>query len=242
MNLLEFKRRLMIEPDSRDPEFLAACERGGEYAAAAAESARFERTLKTALNVSVPSGLAEQIIRHQRMAGNSPRRIPQLWALAAGVFLAVAVGVFGLFRLYGPGEDLGAHLAWHWEFDGHAVMAMAEEPADPVAFEQVFSEFGLHVTPELMQRIRISKFCPTPDGRGAHFVLETGEGPVTVLYMPNTRIEGHAERFALAEGIEAWVFNVERGSMALLAEAGRDKAALADELRRNVSFPARLQT
>lgn len=242
MNLLEFKRRLMTEPDSRDPEFLAARERGGEFAAAAAEAECFERSLKAALDVPAPSGLAEQIIRRRRMEGNSPRRIPHVWALAAGVFLAVAVGVFGLFRLYGPGEDLGAHLAWHWNMDGHVVLAMAEAPADPAVFEQVFGELGLSVTPELMQRIRINKFCPTPDGRGAHFVLETGEGLVSVLYMPNTRIEGHAERFALAEGIDAWVFNVERGSMALVAETGRDKAALADELRRHVSFPARLET
>lgn len=88
-----------------------------------------------------------------------------------------------------------------------------------------------------MEKVRLSKFCPTPDGAGAHAVLDTDEGPVTLFYMPRTRVPDAPYSVELPNGMEGWVFNLERGSMALVAEAGRDTPELASEIKRQLSFP-----
>ena len=54
MNLLEFKRRLMTDPADRSEEMRAARAAGGEFAAEAEASDRFEAKLHQALNVPAP--------------------------------------------------------------------------------------------------------------------------------------------------------------------------------------------
>ena len=97
-------------------------------------------------------------------------------------------------------------------------------------------DLGVHVEHELMETIRLAKFCPTPDGRGAHAVLETDGGPVTLFYMPRSQAPDAPRKVSLPDGKEGWLINVERGSMALIADSGRDARDLADEIQRQLSF------
>lgn len=240
MNLLEFKRRLMTEPGNRDPEFVAARNLGAGFAVAAAESDRFERSLKQALAVPAPPRLAEEIILRQSSEATHtaiPDRM-RLFAVAAALALTVAVGSI-VFIERGPGpQALEQHLAWHWQLDGaHALEVSARSPTGSQQVRQVFSELGLHVEDELIERVRLSKFCPTPDGAGAHVVLETDDGPVTLLFMPRTQVPEAPLTVEIANGMEAFVVNLARGSLAVVAETGRDMPALAEEIRRQVSFP-----
>jgi len=239
MKLAEFKRKLMTDPHSRDPEFLAARENDEEFARLAEESARFEDRLKKALEVPVPDKLAEDILLRQSMeASSSKRRMPVFLATAAAVVLAVGVGIFVMFDSEGPGhQDLAEYLAWHWELDGpEAVATSLHRPSEADQIQRVFSDLGVHVEHELMETIRLAKFCPTPDGRGAHAVLETDGGPVTLFYMPRSQAPDAPRKVSLPDGKEGWLINVERGSMALIADSGRDARDLADEIQRQLSF------
>lgn len=238
MNLFEFKKRLMTDPSDRSPELRAARASGEEFAAAAAEADRFEAMLQRALNVPAPRGLAEHIILRQSLEGESNRpRWPQLTALAAALALAVAVTTFTMMPRTSMG-DLQQHIAWHWEHDGPQVLAASAgrvEP-DPNQVQQVLAEFGLHVEPELLEQVRMTKFCPTPDGAGAHIVLATAAGPVTLYYMPRTRIPSSPANIRLNDGMEAVALNVERGSLAVIAEPGADAPELAREIARQMAF------
>ena len=239
MNLLEFKRRLMTDPADRSVEMRAARAAGGEFAAEAEASDRFEAKLHRALSVPAPRGLAESVILRNSLEQDSRRpRWPQLTALAAGLALAVAVTTFTLW----PGKtSMGAlqqHLAWHWELDGPQVLATAaaRTQADPNQVQQVLSEFGVQLAPEMLEQVRLTKFCPTPDGAGAHIVLSTESGPVTLYYMPRTRLPTSPTRVRLEDGMEAFALNVERGSMALIAEPGTNMPILAREISRQLAF------
>lgn len=239
MNLFEFKKRLMTEPSDRSPEMRAARAAGDEFAAAAAESDRFEAVLHGALNVPVPHGLADSIILRQSLAGESKtRRWPQFVALAAVLALAVAVTTFTML----PGKtsmgDLQQHISWHWQHDGPQVLAASANrmQADPNQVQHVLSEFGVQVEPALLEQVRMTKFCPTPDGAGAHIVLATASGPVTLYYMPRTRVPSSPARIQLDDGMEAVALNVERGSLAVIAEPGVDAPELAREIARQLAF------
>ncbi len=238
MNLLEFKRRLMTDPYSRDPEFVAARAKGGEYARAAAEADTFEAQLQKALDVRVPQKLAENIILRQSMTPAPRLRSAHRYlAVAAAMVMAVAISTIIYFQPGAPHEDLHQHLAWHWEMDGPATLAVSEHsPSDEDHVRRIFSELGVHLDHDLLANVRLTKFCPTPDGAGAHAVLATDDGPVTLFYMPQTRVSGSPSHVRLADGMEGWIVDLPRGSMALIAESGRDTAALADEIRRKLSF------
>lgn len=67
---------------------------------------------------------------------------------------------------------------------------------------------------QLSGRIAFIKFCPTPDGRGAHMVVSTDQGPMTIIYMPKTRVtDGEMVRF---DQMHALLVNLEHGSAAII--------------------------
>jgi len=244
MNLLEFKRRLMTDPADRSAEMRAARAAGGEFAAAAEESDRFEARLHQALNVPVPHGLADSITLRQSLEEQSQHkhsgksRWPKLAAVAAALALAVAVTTFNMFPSQTSMGDLKQHIAWHWQHDGPQVLAASagRDQADPLQVEQVLSEFGVQVEPELLEQVRMTKFCPTPDGAGAHIVLATESGPVTMYYMPRTRVPASPSTIELQDDMQAVALNLERGSLALIAEPGVDMPKLAREITRQLAF------
>jgi hypothetical protein len=239
MNLAEFKRRLMTDPHSRDAEFLAARRKDEEFARLAADSAAFEDKLQKALRVPVPDKLAEDILLRKSMKSSSSRpRMPFFLAAAAALVLAVGVSVFVMLDSDAPGHhDLAEYLAWHWEMDGPAAISTSHDHAgDAEQIRRIFSDLGVHVEHELMESIRLAKFCPTPDGSGAHVVLETDDGPVTMFYMPRSQARDAPRLVELPDGMQGWLINLERGSMALIAESGRDTSDLVDEIQRKLSF------
>ncbi|MFU8877219.1 MAG: DUF3379 family protein [Wenzhouxiangellaceae bacterium] len=244
MNLLEFKRQLMTAPRERTGEMRQARAQGGEFALAAAESDRFESVLDRALQVPAPHALADSIILEQSLSAQSSStgglspRWPQISAIAASLTLAVALVTFLVVgRQGGDGIDIQAYLAGHWAHDGPQVVAASDaQPSSLDRIEYVFSELGVQLSPELMQRVRVSKFCPTPDGAGAHVVLATDQGPVTMYYMPRTRIPGAPSNFSFNGNMDATVINLERGSLALVAESGVKTPELVREISRQLSF------
>ncbi|MGB0515205.1 MAG: DUF3379 family protein, partial [Wenzhouxiangellaceae bacterium] len=209
----------------------------------------FERALQRALDVPVPNALADRIILDQSMSGGSAGWTRWM-SMAAALALAVALTTFGLLER-GPDHampavadgarptlaELERHIAWHWEHDGPmAVNAAFEQPDESDHVQFIFSELGVQLEPELLSQVRLSKFCPTPNGDGVHAVLETDQGPVTVYFMPHTRIPTSPATIPLPNGQESLAINLERGSMALIAETGADMPELAREIVRQLTF------
>lgn len=239
MNLLEFKRRLMTDPGDRGAGMRDARKSGSEFAAAAAESDQFEALLRRALEVPVPHALGESIVLHQSLESETPRAIawPRFAAVAAALALAVALTTVLLPQQTSMAE-LEQHIAWHWQYDGPEVMAASADrlQADPDHVQRVLAEFGVQIEPGLLEQVRMTKFCPTPDGAGAHIVLATASGPVTLYYMPRTRLPSSPAGIELEDGMVATALNVERGSLVVVAEAGTDTPELAREIARQLAF------
>jgi len=248
MNLADFKRRLMTEPGLKSQEMLVARRTSGEFAEAAARSDRFERSLMRALQVPVPHALADQIILRQSLENPDQDAQPRwAWmAMAATVALAVALSSFNLLDRSGhpPGPDasmpslaqLEEHITWHWSHDGPAVIATAmQAPTDQLQLARLLSEFGLDLAPELLERVRLGKVCPTPNGAGAHLVLLTDAGPVTAYFMPRTRLPESPLEITLGNGQRSWAVNLERGSLALIGAHDADIPALVGQMIKQVS-------
>ena len=242
MNPDELRRRLMTDPAGERAAADAGRDEGGEAARLVEESEAFERLLDEAMHVEPPEDLQQQLRQTPFRAGRRERGGPGAagWlAMAASLTLAVAVTLF-LLRDAAPPSDAGLaeHLAWHWAHDGPSVLAAARLGATPPRrVEELLADFGVELAPELLADVRLSKICPTPDGAGAHLILASPEGPVTLYYMPRTAVPASGESYPLADDMRAWVFNVERGSVALVGENDRDLPALGRRIAAQLVFP-----
>lgn len=259
MNVDELRRQLMTDPQRHRDEAETARETGGEAGRVAAESEAFERLLDEALDVAPPERFRSRLRQAAFRAGQThdadahpgrdntsgtSRGTVRWLALAATVTLAVAITVFTLRGTPGDGgapladPELGAFIARHWDHDGIEVLTAARtDPAEPGQVQALLDGFGVRLAPELLADVRLTKLCPTPDGAGAHLILATDDGPLTLYYMPRTQVPGSGERYPLADGMQAWVYNVERGSIALVGQDDRDLPVLARRISERLIFP-----
>lgn len=228
MNYLEFKRRLMVDPYLQDPSFVAAKEQDEQFAAAAKESQDFERILQTALNVEVPPGLAEQIILRTSIeeglsappaaATARAARTPWPQALAAGIFAAAVTAGVMSWGFAGRGHDAGLEtfVVHHWELDGRkALEAARSKYSSKEESRQILASSGMVADDELLERIRFSKNCPTPEGVGAHLIVNTEHGPITLFVIPG--MNGDIEQMSFGDVI-AVLLNEQNGAAAVLGE------------------------
>lgn len=219
MDFSEFKRRLGADPGATDPAMRLARESAPEFEQAAAEADRFEKALHAALEVPVDDGLVDELAGLSRAPGI--RRGPPRW-LAMAASLVVAVGAVLIYWSQRVPQDVHEYVAQHIAHDGAQALAGAAAPAATVEIERVLARFAMDAGPALSERIRLIKFCPTPDGRGAHMVLATESGPVQLLYMPETPVTD-GEEFVF-DGMQTRLLALERGSAALV---GTDRSELA---------------
>ena len=225
MKFSDFKKRLGAEPRSRDADMEAARGSGPEFEQAAREAEAFEARLEAALRVTAPVELlarVRDIPEHPTAPARrgGPRWVA--WAMAASVL--VAVGAASLYWKQAQRfESVEQYVAAHYEEDGDAVLTRAVGFATEIEVREVMARLDHRMDPALAENVRFIKICPTPDGRGAHMVLHTDTGPVTVIYMPGTEVRD-GQRVAF-DGMTAELVALEHGSAAIIGNAGD---ALAD--------------
>lgn len=233
MDYSEFRRLLGADPASRDLEFLEARNASPEFANAAREADEFERKLGLVLRVAVPDDLLHDI---QAIAGDrqamrlAPRRHWTPFALAAS--LLMAVGAAGIVWNMNRGADsVEDYLVAHYAMDGAQLEAKAAgQSASNV--QAILAEVAYEARPEFAEMVGFIKYCPTPDGKGVHMVLNTERGPVTVILMPATSVDDSES--LLDNGMQAQLVALSRGSIALLGADAASVKALAPLVRESI--------
>ncbi len=240
MDFSEFKRRIGAEPRSRDPELERARALGAEFEEAAREADAFESVLEKAARVDAPGDLLDAVLTipdaEEAPVGKTPsasRRGWMPWALAAS--LLVAVGAAGIaWQQTQRLATVEAYLADHYGHDGAAVLARAGAGEASPDVNEILAAFDVAADPGFAGRVRFVKYCPTPSGRGAHMVLDTPQGLVTLIFMPDTKVE---DRDVVAfDGHRAYLVALERGAAAVIGENALDTGAV-DTLVRGAIHP-----
>ena len=213
MNFSEFKRLLGAEPRSNDPDFRDACQSSPEFEHAAREALRFEETLERALAIPEPTGLIHDLMK---ISEKSPSLsgAGRLFHYAVAASLFVAIGAAGMvWKLNSGWDSVEDYLVDHYRHDGVTLMASAQ--SDTAADVQaILSELSVQASPQLAEIVGIIKYCPTPDGKGVHMILNTDTGPVTVFYMPDTQVKD-GETLAF-DDVEAVLVELQSGSAAII--------------------------
>jgi hypothetical protein len=113
----------------------------------------------------------------------------------------------------------------HYRHDGPAVLARAEKQRGGGDLAAILGSLGAGVDNALAERVEFVKYCPTLHGRGAHMIVSTGNGPVTVIFMPQSAVdEPHSLHF---DGMTADLLALSVGSAAIIGPEGQAEPDLA---------------
>ncbi len=227
MNRSEFEQSLGAEPRDTARRYREEgdTDTGRDRAVAAAEA--FEDRLELALRLPVDeSTLLDTVLATPNTT--RPSRPPAWLGIAASVVLLLGLGALAWWRL-SPTESVADYVQEHYRHDGAGVLARAGQTTDPADVTTVLTRLGAGADPRLASDITFIKFCPTPDGRGAHMVMRTDDGPVTVIFMPKVTV---AEPMLLRfDGVEAQVVALDAGSAAIIGAGGEAASVLSTRLR-----------
>lgn len=235
MNCSDARFALAADPRNAEPALLEHLEQCPACAAYAGDMHELDRRLCDALEVPVPevtlpSGPYPTPPQGAAPGGSLARRATTrrfaLAASAAGVAILV-----GLLWAGFPRESLASAVVAH----------MAEEP-DAWSTSVALSEADID---EVMSRSRVrlahgrqevtyAHSCWFRGRHVPHLVVQTPEGPVTVLVLPNEPIR-RSIRFDEG-GYQGTLVPAPRGSIAVLARTEADVAGIAEQVLAAITF------
>lgn len=221
MNCLEFRRAAMVDPRRLDTEALGHAEGCPACGVFLAEALEFEAQIRNSLDIPVPHGLQERVVRS---AVDAPR-ISRRQALAAGLALVAAAGGAGLlWRRDDPLALAGIDFVVFEE----AQAILDAKPADPASLQRAAYQTGI-VLPAQLGEIRYVGTCPFAGGTAHHVVLKTTFGKATLLLLPGrpfgTRL------IASARGLHAAITPASGGSVAIIADSSRSISRIETVLK-----------
>ncbi|MEE4216915.1 MAG: DUF3379 family protein [Xanthomonadales bacterium] len=212
MDFTEFKRRLGAEPRSRDPALLAARDSSAEHREAVIRAETLEEKLELAASLPVPPDLLENI---HSIAGPQQVKRRSWWPVAMAASILMAIGAAGIgWNMSSRGwESVEAYVMDHYRHDGDKVLALARQ-GDDADVHAMLARFDLDAMPELADIVSLIKYCPTPEGKGIHMILDTRDGPVTVIYMPDIHVKD--QEMLAFDAMEALLVDLEHGSAVII--------------------------
>ena len=198
-------------------------------AAAAAEAGSFEEKLQAALHIQPPADLLSEIKGITQQDVQRRNWMP----LAMAASLLVAVGAAGIvWQQSHQWDSVEEYVADHYSYDGLDLLADATEFVAAKDVAKIMDKLGASADRQLADRIKFIKFCPTPDGRGAHMVVSTDQGPMTIIFMPKTSVtDGDMIDF---DQQHALLVNLENGSAAIIGEQSQTVQNLESMVRNSL--------
>ena len=229
MRFSEFIKRLGADPWNRDPETLRARNSAAEFETAAVEVEAFEEKLQSLLQVQPPVELLDEI----KAISKQPVRRRNLMPLALAASLIIAVGSIGLiWKNSRQWDTIDDYIADHYSIDGAAII---EQATDGVAEQEIIgilASLDAAALQQLSGRIRFFKICPAPEGLGAHMVVSTDQGLMTIFFMPKTQVtDGEMVRF---DQMHAFLVNFEQGSTAIIGRQSQTFSSLVTVIRHSL--------
>jgi len=229
MDFSEFKRRIGADPWSRDPETLRARNSAPEFETAAAETEVFEEKLQSAVNIQAPADLLADI----KGISQQPVQQRNWMPLALAASLLIAIGAISMvWNQSRQWDSVEAYLAHHYSLDGDALVTQVSGIVAEQDITKILASLAASADRELSGRIKVIKFCPTPEGRGVHMVVTTDQGPMTVIFMPNMQVtDGEIVKF---DQMHAFLVSLEHGSAAIIGKQSQEVKAFETVVRRSL--------
>jgi hypothetical protein len=229
MNCHEFRTIVGAEPQRSDAALASHAAECAECAAHRANLQRMDVTLRRAMAVDFERAVAEPT--HSRATGGPRAAVWRGWAMAAGVACALAVGA--LLWVSAPQDALASDVVAHMSHEPDAW-----DPAPPVPAAQLADALRRSGV-RLDDAAGLATYVHRCWFRGhfvPHLVVQTDDGPVTVLVLPQERVQ-QPSSFA-EHNYRGVIVPAQRGALAILSRGDEPSPAVVSRIRDSISFDA----
>lgn len=210
MQCSEFRKQAGADPQHLSVEAQAHCAQCAACTAYLQQMLQLDSLLKRALDVPV-SAIPNNVTSLRR---ESPLPISRRWfALAASVLLAVVLGA--AVWLVSPRESLAAEVVAHVH-EEPGTMVVTQVRADAAELDGILQSAGVRLRAG-SQNVSIARSCEFRGARIPHLVVQTQEGPVTVLVLQHQQIDS-PQPFN-EDGYMGTILPSGRGSIAIIANS-----------------------
>ena len=151
------------------------------------------------------------------------------WALAASVLLAT-LAVLAVWLLH-PSDTLAREVVAHVQEEPESWLA--RQQVDAQSIESALSGAGVKLD-LTSDRISYAQSCWFRDHYVPHLVVQTAQGPVTVMILRNQHVS--ARRTFHEEGMSGVIVPAPQGSIALLTRGGANIDAVTAQLQQDVRW------
>ena len=226
MNFSEFKTLMGTDPLNKDAETELARNSSSEFEAAAVEAEAFEKKIQAAMNIQPPGDLLNDIKAISQQPVKRRNWVPM--ALAASLLIAVSA-VTIVWQQSRSWDSVEAYLADHYSDDGSALLSKVADPVSEQDINRIMAKLDAYADQQLSGQITYIQHCPTPDGRGAHIIVSTDQGPMTIIFMPETQVtDGEMVEF---DQMHALLVNLDHGSAAIIGALSQPLEGLEATVR-----------
>ncbi len=233
MDDLEFRRRILSEPNARDQDLLAAM-RSNESNAQFAEDVRsLDAKIAQAMNVPVPENLADRILLHHSTASQPRLNRPisrKMMALAAS-FAFVAGLLIGQLHwqnlLIAPAHASLSEMAISHVRNEQAFIEHIDEHAGSVQINAKMRPFAAKLNANFPYHVYYLNHCGFGSASAVHMVFAGLKGKVTLFLVPQTN--NKVEHFSTEE-MKGIIEPLEQASLIVIGHQDEDLSNIVKRL------------
>ena len=216
----EFRKQAGAEPQQLGAEARAHCAQCAACTAYLQQMLQLDGLLKRALDVPVPV-VPNNVtaLRHE-----APTMVRRWYALAASLLLAVGLGA-GVW-LISPRDSLAAEVVAHLHHEPGAMVATTAR-VNAAELDGILRRAGVRLKTGA-QKVSLARTCGFRGATIPHLVVQTQEGPITVLVLPHEQVD--SPQSFNEEGYAGTILPSGRGSIAIVANSSAAVQQAAVEL------------
>ena len=250
MDELEFRRNAMIQPNDQQPDFLETADASQANRHYLDEMKQFDRTLKGAMQVDVPAGLAERILLKQAMLQDMPDdkihplnsattlasdRTPSPWrqiAMAASVafLLGMSTRWISLPEATPTARSL-AQVAMAHVYDEAPFIQGTDERVNLHSINSKMEKYGATLSEMNGLNVTYANHCSFYQGPALHMVIQGKMGPITLFLLPK-HVPLTLQQASFEDGtLKGEIVQLKGANMVLIGEMKEPLAPVATALQ-----------
>ena len=230
MDDLEFRRRILADPNDNSPDMATARNSSVNNRKLSDELQQLDAQIDNILKVDVPDDLADRIIFHQSgQSRDKPNKARFHLAIAASVafVFGVLLGQFNL-QILPPTETTGiGQIALQHVYTEAPFIDGVDESVSLRQVNAKLQPFGTNLT-ELPGHVYYVNHCGFGDQNALHMVMETEEGKVTIFVVPEKSTTTSTFNDSQMKGV---VVPLQHTSLIVVGEKGQDVAPIANTIK-----------
>jgi hypothetical protein len=197
MNCEDFRTLVGAEPNTTRPDVLAHIEQCPACAQYREEMQAMDRLIYRALAVDVQPAAAPALTRSS----------PRIWRMAASVLITAVVVAFASIWLLTPRDSFAAEVIAHIQEEPDSLL-ITDDSVDETSLQRILKAAGVRLKPGVAH-VSYAAPCKFRGHLTPHLVVQTRQGPITVLVMPDepSRRREHIDE----EGFQGVVLPAPRG-------------------------------